>query len=85
MTREECKNLLVEEVNGLGGVRADEFVAWGHLYTIEGFSAVFHPEMLHQLILENRVGAIEYTLPGKETPLTLLLPMDTKVKLVNVS
>jgi len=70
MTNEECKTLLVEKINILGGVRSDEFVAWGLLYTIEGFSEVFHPEMLKQLLSERRIVTIDYTLPGKDKPLT---------------
>lgn len=83
MTREECKNLLVEKINQLGGVRSDEFVAWGLLYAIEGFSEVFHPEMLKQLLQERRIVTIEYTVPDKEKPFTFLLPVDTKIQVFN--
>lgn len=83
MTNEECKTLLVEKINMLGGVRSDEFVAWGLLYTIEGFSEVFHPEMLKQLLSERRIVTIDYTLPGKDKPLTFLLPVDTKIEVFN--
>lgn len=83
MTNEECKNLLVEKINVLGGVRADEFVSWGLLYTIEGFSETFHPEMLRQLLTERRIVVIEYTLPGGREPLIFLLPVDTKIQVFN--
>ncbi len=82
MTREQCKDLLVDRITYLGGVRADEFVAWSLLYTIEGFSQVFHPEMLQQLVMENKITTIEYTAPGKK-PLTFLLPKDTLIKVLN--
>ena len=83
MTKEECKNLLVEKITALGGVRADEFVAWSLLYTIEGFSETFHPQMLKELLIERRIITIEYTLPGQKEPLTLLLPVDTKIQVFN--
>lgn len=83
MTIDECKNLLVEKISSLGGVRADEFVAWSLLYTVEGFSEVFHPEIMKQLLAERRIISIEYTLPGKKDPLTFLLPVDTKIQLFN--
>ena len=82
MTIDECKNLLVEKINGLGGVRSDEFVAWSLLYTIDGFSTTFHPELLKQLLAERRIMTIEYTPPGKEA-FTFLLPVDTKVQVFN--
>ena len=83
MTREECKNLLVEKIGILGGVRSDEFVAWSLLYTIEGFSEIFHPDMLKHLLAERRIMTIEYTLPGRNLPFTFLLPVDTKVQVFN--
>lgn len=83
MTREECKDLLVEKIGLLGGVRADEFVAWSLLYTVEGFSEVFHAEMLKQLLTERRIMTIEYVLPGKDKSFTILLPVDTKVQVFN--
>ncbi len=83
MTREECKDLLVEKINMLGGVRSDEFVAWSLLYTYEGFADVFNADMLKQLLMERRITTIEYTLPGKEKPFTFLLPVDTKIKVLN--
>lgn len=83
MTRDECKDLLVKKIGELGGVRADEFVAWSLLYNVEGFSQLFHPDMLKQLLSERRILTIEYTLPDKETPFTFLLPVDTKIKVFN--
>lgn len=83
MTTDECKELLVKKIGDLGGVRIDEFVAWGLLYTIEGFSETFHPEMLKQLLTERRIVTIEYTLPGKDKPFTFLLPVDTKIEVFN--
>lgn len=83
MTREECKDLLVEKINQLGGVRSDEFVAWSLLYSIEGFSQVFHPDMLRQLLTERRIMTIEYTPPKKDEVFTFLLPVDTKVQVLN--
>jgi hypothetical protein len=83
MTREECKDLLVKKIGELGGVRSDEFVAWSLLYTIEGFSSVFHPDMLKQLLSERRIVTIEYTLPGREKPFVFLLPVDTKIQVFN--
>lgn len=83
MTREECKNLLVEKINTLGGVRSDEFVAWSLLHTYDGFSEVFHPDMLKQLLTERRIVTIEYTIPGGKLPFTFLLPVDTKIEVFN--
>ena len=83
MTRDQCKDLLVEKIGFLGGVRADEFVAWSLLYTIQGFSEVFHPEILKQLLSERRITTIEYSLPGSEKPFTFLLPVDTTIKVFN--
>ena len=83
MTNEECKTILIDKITALGGVRADELVAWGPLYLIDGFSQTFHPEMLKQLVAENRITTIEYVLPEKEKPLTLLFPKDTKFKVFN--
>jgi len=83
MTRDQCKDLLVEKIGMLGGVRADEFVAWSLLYTIEGFSEVFHPEILKQLLSERRITTIEYSLPGSEMVYTFLLPVDTTIKVFN--
>jgi len=83
MTRDECKNLLVEKITAVGGARADEFVAWSLLYTIEGFSETFHPQMLKELLTERRISTIEYTLPGTKEVLTLLLPVDTKIQVFN--
>jgi hypothetical protein len=83
MTNEECKKLVVEKIGVLGGVRADEFVSWALLYTIEGFSETFHPEMLKQLLAERRIVTIEYTLPGGKQPFTFLLPVDTKIDVFN--
>jgi hypothetical protein len=83
MTKEECKQLLVDKITALGGARADEFVAWSLLYTIEGFSETFHPQMLQELLMERRIVTIQYTLPGQTTPLTLLLPVDTKIEVFN--
>lgn len=83
MTRDECKNLLVEKIGILGGVRSDEFVAWTYLYTVPGFSEVFHPDILKELLAERRIVTIEYTPPGKDHSFTFLLPVDTKIKLFN--
>ena len=83
MTRDECKNLLVKKIGELGGVRSDEFVAWSLLYTIEGFSDVFHPDMIKQLLTERRIVTIDYTLPGRDKPFTFLLPVDTKIEVFN--
>jgi len=83
MTKEECKDLLVKKIGELGGVRADEFVAWSLLYTIEGFSETFHPRMLQELLIDRRIVTIEYTLPGKKDSLTLLLPVDTRIQVHN--
>jgi hypothetical protein len=83
MTNEECKELLVKKIGELGGVRADEFVAWGLLYTIEGFSDTFHPQMLKELLTERRIVTIEYTVPGQKESLTLLLPVDTRIQVFN--
>jgi hypothetical protein len=83
MTRDQCKDLLVEKIASLGGVRADEFVAWSLLYTIQGFSEVFHPEILKQLLSERRITTIEYSLPGSEMVYTFLLPVDTTIKVFN--
>lgn len=83
MTKEECKKLLVEKITAVGGARADEFVAWSLLYTIEGFSETFHPQMLKELLTERRIATIEYTLPGQKEPLTMLLPVDTKIQVFN--
>ncbi len=83
MTRDECKDLLVEKINSLGGVRSDEFVAWSLLYTYDGFSDTFHPDMLKQLLSERRIMTVEYTLPGKTDSYVFLLPVDTKVQLFN--
>lgn len=83
MTREECKDLLVKKIGELGGVRSDEFVAWSLLYTIEGFSEVFHPDMLKHLLAERRIMTIEYRTPGRDLPFTFLLPVDTKVQVFN--
>jgi hypothetical protein len=82
MTKDQCKDLLVDKITYLGGVRADEFVAWRTLYLIEGFAQLFHPEMIQQLAAENRITIIEYTLPGKK-PLKFLLPKGTTIKVVN--
>lgn len=82
MTREQCKDLLVDKITYLGGVRADEFVAWSHLYAIEGFSQLFHPDMIQQLVMEGRIAVIEYSVPNKK-PLTFLVPKGTKVKVIN--
>lgn len=83
MTREECKDILVSKINVLGSVRADEFVAWTPLYIIDGFSQAFHPDMLKQLVMENKIATIEFTLPGKDKPLTYLFPNGTKFKVTN--
>lgn len=83
MTKEECKNLLVEKVNNLGGTKVDELVAWAGLYVIEGFSETFNPEMIKQLMYENRIGAVEYDLPNGKTSL-FLFPKDSRVKLINL-
>ena len=83
MTREECKDLLVEKIGVLGGVRSDELVAWTYLYTVPGFSEVFHPDMLQHLVAERRIVMIEYTPPGKEHSFNFLLPVDTRIKVFN--
>jgi len=84
MTRDECKDLLVQKINELGGVRSDELAAWTLLYTIEGFPQVFHPDMFKQLLVERRIAIIEYTLPGKDKPFAFLLPVNTKIETFNV-
>lgn len=83
MTREQCKDLLVEKIASLGGVRSDELVAWSLLYTIDGFSNIFHPDLLKQLVAERRILTIEYTLPEAKTSHVFLLPIDTNIKVFN--
>lgn len=82
MTREECKQLLVDKINILDGVRQHEFVAWQVLHEIPGFSEIFHPDMLKQLVTENRITTVEYILPSNKS-FNLLLPKDTKVVVLN--
>lgn len=80
MTRNECKNIIVKELNSLGGVRQDEFVAWRPLYLIEGFSEIFHPEIIQELIVENQIMEIKYVLPDKPNLVfSYLLPKGTKI------
>ncbi len=83
MTRDECKDLLVEKIGVLGGVRSDELVAWSYLYTVPGFSEVFHPDMLKHLLAERRIVGLEYKTPTQETSFMFLLPVDTKIKAYN--
>lgn len=83
MTREECKNILVDHINASGGRREDELVAWAALYIIEGFSETFHPDMVSELLMEHRIAAINYTLPN-QIMLNFLLPRDTKIALINI-
>lgn len=81
MTTEECKQFLEEKLNKLGCVRLEEFLAWNALYAKEGFSEVFHPELIKQMIREHRIVSVEYKIPGQQL-LTLLMPRDTDVKVV---
>ena len=83
MTRDECKQFLVERLSVLGGARMDEFAAFAGFHRVPGFSQIFHPEMISQLVLEGKIVEVKYVLPGKNTSMSFLLPKNTKVSIIN--
>jgi hypothetical protein len=83
MTREECKNLLVSKINDTRGIRFDELAASYDMYVIDGFSEIFHPDLIRQLIIEAKIGEIKYTLPDKIS-VSYLIPKGSKVSLTNI-
>ena len=84
MTREECKDFLVKHIEKLGGIRLDQLVSSYDLYATAGFSEIFHPEMLKQLVVENKIGEVVYSLPGSSNTITYLIPIGSKVSLTNL-
>lgn len=83
MTRDECKQFLIEKLEILGGAKMDEFVAFTGFHRVEGFSQIFHPDMIWQLVLEGKIVEVKYILPNKTTPMSFLLPKHTKVSIIN--
>lgn len=66
----------------MGGMKADELAAGFNLYTFTGFSEVFHPDMIKQLVVEKRIGEVKYTF-GERT-VSYLVPKGSKAVLTNV-
>jgi len=81
MTKDECKKLLADKIMAVGGARADELVAWHGFYQIDGFSEVFHPDLLQQMVTEGMIIEIKYTLPSAKI-FSFLLPKSTKCSIV---
>jgi hypothetical protein len=85
MTVEECKELIVKKIGLIGGIRFDEFAAGYDMHSIQGFSQVFHPHMIKQLIFENKIGEVKYVLLDKpDHVLSFLLPKGTNITLNNL-
>lgn len=82
MTREECRQFIIDKINLLGGCKMHDFVAYAGYHKVPEFAKIFHPDMVHQLILEGEILEVRYILPGKE-PLSFLLPKTAKVSVVN--
>jgi hypothetical protein len=82
MTREECKKAVLDMLNSLGGARMDEFVCFVGLHKIKGFTQVFHPDMIDQLILEGNIVQVKCTLADKRE-INFLLPKNSKVSIIN--
>lgn len=82
MTREECKKVVLEMLDSLGGARMDEFVSFAGLHRIIGFTQVFHPDMISQLVLEGNIVQVKCTLSDKREVI-FLAPKNTKVTIVN--
>lgn len=81
MTKEECKKLLADKIGVVGGARADELVAWHGFYQTPGFSEIFHPDFLQQMITEGMIIEVKYTLPGDKN-FSFLLPKGSKVSII---
>jgi hypothetical protein len=82
MTREECKKVVLEMLDNLGGARMDEFVSFVGLHRIIGFTQVFHPDMISQLVLEGNIVQVKCNLPDKRE-VSFLLPKNTKISTIN--
>jgi hypothetical protein len=82
MTKDECKKLIAEKITQVGGARADELVAWHGFYKTEGFSEVFHPEFLQQMVTEGMITEIKYTIPEDKNSFSFLVPKGTKVSII---
>jgi hypothetical protein len=84
MTKEECKKLLLDKISAVGGARADELVAWHGFYRIPGFSEIFHPDFLQQMVTEGMIIEVKYTLPDSNSSFSFLLPKETKVSIIGL-
>lgn len=84
MTKDECKKLILDKLVKVGGARADELVAWHGFYTVEGFSEVFHPDLLQQMVTEGMLMEIKYTLPDSKNSSSFLVPKGTKVSIIGL-
>lgn len=82
MTKDECKKLIADKISLVGGARADELVAWHGFYNTEGFSEVFHPEFLQQMVTEGMITEIKYTMPEAKNSFSFLVPKGTKVSII---
>lgn len=82
MTKDECKKVLVDKIAAVGGARADELVAWHGFYKIEGFSEVFHPDLLQQMVTEGLITELKYTLPDAKNSSSFLVPKGTKISII---
>lgn len=84
MTKDECKKLLADKIMAVGGARADELVAWHGFYQTPGFSEIFHPEFLQQMVTEGMIVEVKYTLPDAKS-FSFLLPKETKISIIGAS
>lgn len=84
MTKDDCKKLIAEKLTIIGGARADELVAWRGFYTVEGFSEVFHPDLLKQMVTEGLIMEVKYTLPNAKNSSSFLVPKGTKVSIIGL-
>jgi len=82
MTREECKDFLVQYVEKMGGIRRDQLVSAYEIYVTPGVSEVFHPDMLDQLMVEKKLAELGYVLGTVKV--SYLIPVNAKVNLTNV-
>ena len=84
MTKEECKKLLADKISDVGGARADALVAWHGFYQNPGFSEIFHPDFLQQMVTEGMIIEIKYTLPNTDKSFSFLLPKETKISIMGM-
>jgi hypothetical protein len=86
VTKDEAKRLICSEVSAMQGCKITELLARPVFYSLHlegGSTPEYIPDLIEELIKENRLVEINYTLPNMPYRLkTFLLPAGSRVQAV---